>query len=220
MSETIAPAPALAEPQKFTHQSLVTFELAGPVAFAVTLRIAVEFIAPGRYRLGDPIEADPEGLKAFATYAKLSEFIQFAEPDSSIAVVPEFPPADVCAAIFSSVEPTPKHRVVVHGLRGASTGVARAIDARLTVTSIGMNRFNVTGRTQRIAAWLATWRQTPIAEALTLLGVTAEQAAEEDNPKPDAPPISIALPTREISSAITRDRDGNILEVKQTERSV
>jgi hypothetical protein len=115
----------------------------------------------------------------------------------------------------------PRRAVVVHGAGVHAAGfVARAIDAGLTVTTVGLSRWSVAGSGAALVAWLAgAWGKAP-EDVMQALGVTAEALAAEDDPVQPVPVVNVVLPDRRIVSKITRDRDGDIVDVEQTETTL
>lgn len=129
----------------------------------------------------------------------------------------EQPPADV-VALSTSAAPlhAPRRAVVVHGSgTNAAAWVRSAIDRGLGVQTVGVQRWSVTGRGEALVGWLSAAWGRPVPDVMKALGVTAEELAAED--APPAPVVNVNLPDRRIESTITRDRDGNIVDVVQKE---
>jgi len=82
-----------------------------------------------------------------------------------------------------------------------------------------LNRFVVTGPTVRHVAWVMGLFALDRPKALKLMNLTNAQALAEDTAAPSVA-VNVDLPTRSITSEIARDRDGNITNVKQLERTV
>lgn len=139
---------------------------------------------------------------------------------------PEGPPTSVIN-IASDLAPGHPYRrsVTVHSAAPAATSfVMRAVDQRLTVATIGINRWSVTGRTAALVDWLASVYQKPVDEVLLTHGWSPESVTAEDTPGPAVnvtlPEVRVVLPTRRTTSDITRDpRTGDINQIIQLERS-
>jgi len=204
--------------------SVVHWRLDGPAgpaldtltAALIGAGVAVEPIAPGTaYRLAGPIEllsvltAELNGIEGFT-------------------LAHELPPTDV-VRMGSSLAPSHpfKRSVTVHGTGGAASFVARAVDLALSVASVGINRWSVSGRTSDLVAWLSVvYNKTP-DELLTLQGWSPESIAAEDSPNGPAitvnvptPSVNVTLPDRRTTSTIGRDSTGNIVSVVQLESDV
>lgn len=179
------------------------------VAALIGADVSVECIAAGTaYRL--------KGRTAL-----LEELAAKLAPIEGATLAHEPAPAD-SISLSSAVAPAHTYRrsVVIHG-RGvyASGWVVRAVERRLAVQTVGVNRWAVSGRTSELVDWLAqVWVKTA-EEVLQELGITAEQAAAEDAPTLPAPVVNVNLPDRRIESEITRDHTGGITKIVQTERT-
>lgn len=174
--------------------------------------VGVECITPGTaYRLDGPRDM----LEALA--AELNVAPEFALRN-------EMPPSQH-VGVASTLTPAaaPRRAVVVHGAGVAASFVARAVDRRLDVSTIGINRWSVRGSTAALVDWLAAAYGKTRDEVLTLHEWTAEQVAAEDSPTPlvsvNAPPVNVnvQLPDRRITSEITRNAEGDITNVVQLE---
>lgn len=176
------------------------------VAGLIGAGVSAEPIAPGTaYRL----KGSSELLASFGEKlaAKCPEYVlkQETAPDTTVRLSTRRNP------------PTSYSRsVTVHGTGPGHSDVARAVDRGLDVSSVGLQRWRVTGRTAALAAWVGEiYKQTP-EQALEMFGITAAIAAEEDAP---VPVVTVKLPDREIASVIERNRDGDIVKVTQTEKT-
>lgn len=178
--------------------------------------VTVEAITPGTaYRLTGPAE-----LLTVLT-GELSGIEGFT-------LAHELPPIEV-VRMGSSLAPSHpfKRSVTVHGTGGAAPFVARAIDRALSVVSVGINRWSVSGRTSELVAWLSVvYGKTP-EEVLSLQGWSPESIAAEDSPNgPEitvnvpTPTVHVTLPDRRTTSTIGRDSTGNIVSVVQLESDV
>ena len=139
---------------------------------------------------------------------------------------PEGPPATLISIASDLVPGHPYRRTVtVHsGAPAAASFVMRAVDQRLTVATVGVHRWSVTGRSAALVDWLASVYQKPVDEVLQMHGWTAESVAGEDTAGPAVnvtlPEVRVVLPIRRTTSDITRDpRTGNISQIIQLERS-
>ena len=204
-------------PERFSYTQPIRYELAGPlgtnldivVTFAIEVGLQVEKISGGHYRL----------TGAHKLTEKVREWLTRYIPSGSIAIDVERPPESL-NLLFKLTPARPSARTAtIHGERSHSL-VARAVDAGLTVTCVGLQAYTVTGPTQTLAHWSATYQRIPVAEALEQMNVTAETAAKEDAAAADLPPITINLPVRQTTSVIDRNRDGDIIRFEQTERSI
>jgi hypothetical protein len=195
---------------------------AGPALDTVAAGLAqagvlVSCIAPGTaYRCDGPREL----LDVLAG--------ELAGVDNGITLAIELPPTDVIRMSTSRAPSTPPARsFIVHGAAETPSYVTRAIDRGLTVSTCGIGRYSVTGSTAALVEWQAAIYQKTVDETLVLFGWSAESVAAEDNPTGPAinvnvPPVAVtvALPERKTTSEITRDRDGNIRQIIQLEKSV
>ncbi|GEM_PF-3839231 len=219
-AEPTAPAEAPPPPaRKLTYKAPAhnlltgvagTAELNTTVAFTVDLGMGPLRIGEGQYRMG----GDQSDI------AKLREMIDLYGFGDTVKVDFERPPQ---ATRVSFKAPPDRRRPVrmaeIHGIDHHAQLVAGAVDAGLNVVCVGLRRYEVFGTTGRLVQWLAACTGTTVAKALELLGITAEQAAAEDAAS-DLPTITVNLPKRETISVIVRDREGDITEVTQTERTI
>lgn len=119
-----------------------------------------------------------------------------------------------------------RRSVTVHGIGGAASFIARAVDRRLTVATIGADRWSVSGRTAALVEWMTAIYAKPADEVLALFGWTAESVAAEDSPTPTVnvtlptPTINVTLPDRRTTSEIARNAAGDIRQIIQLETSV
>ncbi|CAM5795684.1 hypothetical protein [Rhizobacter fulvus] len=201
----------------FTYQSSAKrYLLSGPegdsldeaLAFTIDVGMQAERIAEGAYRLsGDD--------RKFSSVCEWIEY--FKQTDVACAV--EARPANLTVG-FKVAAPRPSLRsAFVHGGKYSSV-VRRAVDMGLSVTSAGIQRFEIRGSSMTQAHWLAAAMGKTLDEALKEMSLTRESAAAEDTAAAELPPISIHLPPRETTSDIVRDRQGLITKVTQLERSV
>ena len=182
------------------------------VAGLIGAGVSVESIKPGTtYRL----RGSTELMTVLADELAQVEGLSMAR---------EVPPTDAIS-VGSTLAPSHPYRraVTVHG--PAASPIARAVDRRLTVSTVGINRWSVGGRTADLLPWLAATYGKPVDEVMALFGWTAESVAAEDAAPTVAvnlPPIAVAvtLPDRKTTSDITRDAAGEITQVLQFERSV
>jgi hypothetical protein len=163
----------------------------------------VECIAPGTaYRVeGGDATAFAENLEAPLTLAL------------------EYPPTTVID-LRSTLAPALAFRrtIYVHGGGEAFRYVARAVDARLVVTTVGICRWAVTGRTADLMSWQAEHVHcVPVEEVLKLWAMTPEMVLAEDVDQTPTPIVHITLPDRKTTSEITRDYRGDITHVVQLE---
>lgn len=212
-------APAAPEPaRKFIYKTVSPWLLTGPdrslnldqiVKFSVVVGLGVTRVSAGAYRLTGPLEA----------IQSVEAWIEEYKPAGPIVLGIEGAPETTTLRFEVIPDRSPPRRATIHGQTQPERVVARAIDAGLIVTRLGIERYDVRGQTRQHLAWLMDLFEVPLARALEILNLTPEQAAAEDAAAP-LPVINVALPTREIVSAIARDQDGNITSVKQTERTV
>lgn len=124
--------------------------------------------------------------------------------------------APASGAVSLSTERTPPfpfvRTVTLHG--PAASWVARAVDARLQVSTVGLSRWSVAGRTAALVEWLAAEWSKSADEVCTALGIPPESVAAEDSPPAT---VSVALPTRKTVSEITRNEAGGIVSISQIE---
>lgn len=142
------------------------------------------------------------------------------------SVLREMPPTDT-VNMRSTLAPSHAFRrsVEIHGDPGreAASFVARAIDHRLAVESVGIGRWSVSGRTRALVDWLAAVYVKPVEEVLALFGWTAETIAAEDAATPAVsitlPPLQVAvtLPDRKTTTTFERDADDEIVSALQFE---
>ena len=214
MADTTTTPPA----PRFNYEQPVVWAVSGPggsegldqaVKFAVTIGLGVELSEPGTYRLAGP----------YPLVTKLTEWIDFYKPAGPLVVAPERAPQKA-RLLFRVAPPCPPVRTAeIHSAIEADRMVGRAIDAGLTVRCVGLNRFVVTGPTVRHVAWVMGLFALDRPKALKLMNLTNAQAVAEDTAAPSVA-VNVDLPTRSITSEIARDRDGNITNVKQLERTV
>ena len=223
IDDTDQPDPEPATPQdptprKFTYQTAAKWKLTGDagsknldllVCFCVSIGLAVTHIRPGSYRVWGPVEA----------LGKVVEWVDHYKPAGPLSFNVEQPPERLSLKFEVTPDREPVRFAEVHGQDGSERLVARAIDAGLTLSCIGVGHFKVTGQTRKHVAWLMATLGVPAARALELLGLTAEQAAAEDAAAP-MPAINVVLPVRETASVIQRDHRGDITRLVQTERTV
>jgi hypothetical protein len=170
----------------------------------------VECIAPATaYRLTGPepmLQALAAELTGFDGFTLAHEAAPVESVNLRTTITPKHPP---------------RRAVVVHGAGVHAAGfVARAIDAGLTVSTTGLSRWSVAGRGDALVAWLAAAWNKPAEDVMQALGVTPETLAAEDDPVPPVPVVNVVLPDRRIVSKITRNRDGDIVDVEQTETTL
>ena len=141
--------------------------------------------------------------------------------DDGFTLQPEPTPADV-VALASHAAPVPPFRrsVTVHGLASARVLVARAVDRGLTVTTAGVNRWSVAGRSAALLAWLAATCQQSPEEVMAAHGWTTGSVAAEDSPVPPFK-VDVQLPTRRIvTDVMVRNVNGDLTRVEQRETTV
>lgn len=219
MDSDLPDAPDAPEPaRQFIYKTVSPWLVTGPdrslnldqvVKFSVVVGLGVARVCAGAYRLTGPLEAIQ------SVQAWLDEY----KPAGPIVLGPEGAPVKTTLRFDVIPDRAPPRRATIHGQTEPERLVARAIDAGLIVRRLGIERYDVRGQTRQHIAWLMDVFEVPLDRALGILNLTPEQAAAEDAAAP-LPVINVALPTREIVSAIARDRDGNITNVKQTERTV
>lgn len=180
------------------------------IACCVGAGLAVEPIAPahGRYRLQGP---------ALTLQALAEEVAHVA--GWSLAV--EQAPAD-SIQLTGALAPAAPHRrtTMVHGIGDAFRMVRAAVDRRLSVVPVGLNRWAVSGSTASQIAWLTEAQRLSVADVLSAWNLTPESAAAEDAGLQVSVPITvnIAMPARRTeTTAIERDAAGNIARVEQVE---
>jgi hypothetical protein len=199
--------------------------LTGPAGLALDTLVAgligsstnVETIKPGtHYRLDGPAE-------------RLDALALEVAPLEGYSLTIEMPPTDTIAMSTTVVPSHPFVRAfTVHGIGAACSFVARAIDQNLTVTSLGINRWQVTGRSTALVDWLAEIYQKTADEVLAIYRIPAEAVAAEDSPTPtvrvELPTIPVnvivELPDRKTVSTFDRDREGTVTTVVQLETTV
>ena len=185
------------------------------VAGLIGAGVTVESITGGTcYRLRGGVEM----LDVLGEELRLAEGFSLAR---------EMPPTDTINMRSTLAAPSHEFRrsVTVHGDGGreAASFVARAVDAGLTVESVGIGRWSVSARTAALVDWLAAVYIKPVEEVLTLFGWTAETVAAEDAASPaisiTLPPLQVAvtLPDRKTISTFERDADGEIVSAIQLE---
>jgi len=212
MADTTTPATP-----SFTYKSPCTWAIKGEagslnldqtVLAAVSIGLKLELAEPGTYRVLGELEL----------ISKLVEWVNLYRP-AGISVGPEKAP-EKARLSFRVAPPCPPVRSAeIHAASEADRMVGRAIDAGLTVRCVGLNRFVVTGPTVRHVAWVMGLFALDRPKALKLMNLTNAQALAEDTAAPSVA-VNVDLPTRSITSEIARDRDGNITNVKQLERTV
>jgi hypothetical protein len=200
----------------YSYRTTKRYVLSGPpgllldeaLAFSIEVGMQAARIAEGSYRLSG--EKDE--------FASVCGWIEhFNLTDVTCAV--ELPPDDLTVGFKVAPHRPSLRSAFVHGGR-YSAMVRSAVDAGLSVTSAGVQRFEIRGGTMAQASWLAAGMGVTLDEALTKMSLTRESAAAEDTAAPELPPINIILPPRETTSDIVRDRQGLITKVTQLEKSV
>jgi hypothetical protein len=175
------------------------------VAGLIGAGCTAECLTPGTaYRLTGPAEV----------LAVLAEELQ---PVEGFKLAHEQAPTSV-VRLSSTATPAHAYRraVAIHGAGQVAAGfVVRAIERGLSVRSIGLQRWQVTGRSADLVQWLAVaWEKNP-AEVLAALGLDSATVKAEDA----APTVNVNLPDRRIESAISRNAQGDITAFIQTEKS-
>lgn len=178
------------------------------VAGLISAGVSVESITAGTtYRL----DGSAELLDVLA--AELA-------PVDGFSLLLEQAPADT-VQMGSTVAPSHPFRrnVTIHsGTAAGASFVARAVDHRLAVESVGINRWSVTGRTSALVAWLAAIYVKTAEEVMALFNWDAASVAAEDAAHPAVsitlPPLHVAvtLPDRKTVSTFTRNADGDITQ--------
>lgn len=185
------------------------------VAGLIGAGVAVESITPGEsYRL----DGSRDLLDALA-----GELAPFESDGYRLTI--EQAPTDAINLRTTAAPTHPFRRSVsVHGIGGAHSIVARAVDRDLTVSAAGVNRWNVAGRTTALAAWLGAALGKTTDDVHALLGLTPEIVAAEDSPAPaisvTLPPLTVRvveLPDRKTTTEIQRDAQGEIVRTVHTE---
>lgn len=212
----------MSEPLSFTVPvAAPRWELSGPagasldslVAALIGSGVSVECIAPAtRYRLEGP--------------RNLLEVLsdELASAGADVAVKVEMPPTDTIN-MTSALRHEPEFRrtVTIHGQGAAMSYVARAIDRGLSVASVGVNRWAITGRSAALVDWMAAIYQKSSEEVLALWRWTPESIAAEDAVqhsvaiKLPAVAVEVKLPDRRTTSEITRNQAGEITQLVQLE---
>jgi hypothetical protein len=185
----------------------------GVVAALIGAGITVHAITPGTaYRL-DPT-AQPNGLTVLDDLAEQMQSVE------GYGLAVERGPSDVTYTT-GYVAPAfkPRRTITVHGANPTARGfVARAVDRGLSVSTMGLNRWAVTGQSAALVAWLCqVWAKSQ-DEVLVVLSLTPEQLAAEDRPPAS---IAVALPDRRTETeVVSRDDSGNIDRVVHLETTV
>lgn len=114
-----------------------------------------------------------------------------------------------------------KRTVSLHSETAAAfSHVARAIDMGLIVSGAGRAQWAITGSTARLMAWLSAHVYgLPLADTLAAQELTPESAAAEDHELPP-PTVNVVLPPRVRQTQITRDAEGDIVELRQIETTL
>lgn len=176
------------------------------LATAAMAGILVEPISPNaRYRLiGDYRLL--EGLAA-----------QLAEHIEAWSLAIEQAPTDTIRFTSKLAPASPYRRTVfVHGVGDAFRQLRLAIDACLEVSTVGLCRWAITGKTAALVAWCAQAWGRSIPEMLTLWQLTPADVEAEDAPLGVTVPVTITLPdTRTTTTAIVRNPAGDIVRVDQ-----
>jgi hypothetical protein len=175
------------------------------VATLVNAGAGIEVVTPGTaYRVSS----------GRANLAPLIESLAKCE-GYSLDVEPA--PTDV-TILGSTVAPARAYRrtFTVHGANAATfSAVARAVDRRLVVTPVGVNRWAVTASTSDLIQWAAVVHGKAASEVMKLHGITPAMVKAEDEP---VHPISVvSLPARQTVTEVSRDHVGDIRETIQRE---
>lgn len=211
------PTPPEPAPAPFSYTAPAYWQLkgdAGSLALDLTIEACLAVglwlvnTAPGVYRVGGKIEQ----------IAKASEWIERYRP-APIDFAIEQPPEGLQLHFELTPDRPPPRVARIHGVQETERYVARAIDAGLWVERLGLKHFKVTGPTRGHVTWMSDLFRVPRARALEIMQISEAQAAAEDAALP-IPPINVVLPVRETISQIVRDARGDIVNVKQTERSL
>jgi len=200
----------------FTYQAPAVWKLTGAagsknldllVTFCVTVGLSVEPIEPGAYRVWGAIRA----------VQKAVDWVKHHNPAGPLSLDFEQPPDRPKLKFEVTPRRAPPRVAVIHGNEESERMVARAIDAGLTVWCVGIGRFKVTGQTRDHVAWMQALFAVDRGRALQIMNLTDAEAAAEDS---DAPPlaVNVVLPPRVTTSDITRDRAGDITQIRQLER--
>lgn len=135
----------------------------------------------------------------------------------------ELPPPGGVTHYSARVAPASPYRrtIYLHGVGEAFRHLKLAIDSHLQISSVGMFRWAVTGRTAALMAWMAEAFGESVDVMLKRWNLTPADVAAEDAPTgftaAVSVPVTVRLPElRSTTTAIRRNAAGEIVEVNQT----
>jgi hypothetical protein len=210
------PAEDPSPPPSFAFKTATAvYELTGPagsgldhlVTTAVRLHLNVTARPDGRYRLTGRTEA----LTPYAAWIN-----DHCTPHACRIEAP----AGVRFDFARATPLRPARKVQITGDAAAQSFVRLAVDHGLTVApGPDVWRFEASGKTSALVAWLAAALKVDRAAAMTHIGVDQKTVEREDAESIEPQTVRVDLPTRTTRSQIEHDPEGRIVSVVQTEET-